>query len=198
MRKSLNDAKRKLNKSKQETEYWRKQATHNYAAIKNDVAKFQYMTGLPHPDVFDWILSLIMDKVTLTCKQMTHESHLLLVLMKIRLGVTNKDLAYRFRINYSMVSKIYRSWLVILSKALQPLIVWHSRCVLRQHFPSAFKSYKNCACIIDCTEILIERPLIFDWNKSCRCCYFFISWLGWPSIRQTVDNWVRLPWLVDL
>ena len=188
MRKSLNDAKRNLNKSKQETEYWRKQATHNYAAIKNDVAKFQYMTGLPHPDVFDWILSLIMDKVTLTCKQMTHESHLLLVLMKIRLGVTNKDLAYRFRINYGMVSKIYRSWLVILSKALQPLIVWHSRCVLRQHFPSAFKSYKNCACIIDCTEILIERPLIFDWNKSCRCCYFFISWLGWPNIRQTVDN----------
>ena len=51
--KSLNDAKRKLNKLKQETEYWKKQATHNYVAIKNDVAKFQYMTGLPHPGVFD-------------------------------------------------------------------------------------------------------------------------------------------------
>ena len=174
MRKSLNDAKRNLNKSKQETEYWRKQATHNYAAIKNDVAKFQYMTGLPHPDVFDWILSLIMDKVTLTCKQMTHESHLLLVLMKIRLGVTNKDLAYRFRINYSMVSKIYRSWLVILSKALQPLIVWHSRCVLRQHFPSAFKSYKNCACIIDCTEIFIERSL----NLEARA-------ISWSNYKHT-------------
>ena len=174
MRKSLNDAKRNLNKSKQETEYWRKQATHNYAAIKNDVAKFQYMTGLPHPDVFDWILSLIMDKVTLTCKQMTHESHLLLVLMKIRLGVTNKDLAYRFRINYGMVSKIYRSWLVILSKALQPLIVWHSRCVLRQHFPSAFKSYKNCACIIDCTEIFIERSL----NLEARA-------ISWSNYKHT-------------
>ena len=80
MRKSLNDAKCKLNKSKQETEYWRKQATHNYAAIKNDVSKFQYITGLPHPEVFDWILSLIMDKVTLTREQMTHEIHLLLVL----------------------------------------------------------------------------------------------------------------------
>ena len=51
MQKSLNDAKLKLNKSKQETEYWRKQATHNYAAIKNDVSKFQYITGLPHPEV---------------------------------------------------------------------------------------------------------------------------------------------------
>ena len=53
MRKSLNDAKRKLNKPKQETEYWRKQGTHNYAALKNDVTRFQYMTGLPHTDVFD-------------------------------------------------------------------------------------------------------------------------------------------------
>ena len=91
MQKSLNYAKRKLNKSNQETEYWKKQATHDYSAIKDDVAKFQYMTGLPHP-VFDWILGLITDRVTLTCKQMTHESHLLLILMKIRLGVTNKDL----------------------------------------------------------------------------------------------------------
>ena len=159
MQKSLNYAKRKLSKSKQETEYWRKQATHDYAAIKNDISKFQYMTGLPHPGVFDWILGLLKDKITLICKQMTHESHLLLVLMKMRLGVTNKDLAYRFRINYGMVSKIYRSWLVILSKALQPLIVWPSRGALRQHLPSAFKSYKNCACIIDCTEIFIQRPL---------------------------------------
>ena len=117
MRKSLNDAKHKLNMSKQQNEYWTKQATHNYAAIKNEVAKFKYMTGLPHPDVLDWISSLIKDKVTLVCKQMTHKSHLLLVLMKIRLGVTNKDLVYRFRINCDMASKIYRSWLVILSKA---------------------------------------------------------------------------------
>ena len=105
------------------------------------------MTGLPHPDVFDWILGLIKDKVTLTCRQMTHESHLLLVLMKIRLGATNKDLAYRFRINYGLVSKIYCSWLVILSKALRHIIVWPSRGALRQHLPPTFKSYKNCACI---------------------------------------------------
>ena len=65
MQKSLNYAKCKLNKLKHETEYWRKQATHDYAGIKKDVAKFHYMTGFPHTDVFDWILGLIKDKVTL-------------------------------------------------------------------------------------------------------------------------------------
>ena len=137
---------------------------------KNDVAKFQYTTGLPHPDVFDWILSLIKDKVTLTWKQITHESHRLLVLMKIRLDVTNKDLAYRFRINCGMISKIHRSWLVILSKALQPLIAWPSRDALRQHLPSAFKCYRNCVCIIGCTEICIVRLLnlearVITWSN---------------------------------
>ena len=70
-----------------------------------------------------------------------------------------------------MVSKIYHSWLVILSKTLQPLIVWSSRGVLRRHHPSAFKSYKNCACIIDCTEIFIEKPL----NLEARA----ISWYNY-------------------
>ena len=79
--------------------------------------------------------------------------------MKIRLGVIKNDFAYRFRSNYGFVSKIYRSWLVILSKALRLLIVWLSRGALRQHLPYAFEIYKNCACIIDCTEIFIQRPL---------------------------------------
>ena len=133
----------------------RKQATHFYAAIKNDVAKFQYVTGL-HILVFlsgFWILSRI--KLYLFINMM-HERHLLLILMKIRLCVTNKDLAFRFRINYGMVSKIYHSWLVILSKSLQPLIVWPFRGALHQHLPSAFKSYKNCACIIKAHKYLFK------------------------------------------
>ena len=168
------------------------------------------MTGLTHPDVFDWILGLIKDKVTLTCKQMTRESHLLLVLMKIRLGNTNKDLAYQFRINYGMVSKIYRSWLVILSKALQPLIFWPSRGALRQHLPSAFKRYKNCACVIDFTEIFLQRPLNLEaraiaWSnyKHTNTIKYLIrmSLTGGVVEYHTnnwLDNWVRLPWLVEL
>ena len=113
------------------------------------------MTGL-HILVFlsgFWILSRI--KLYLFINMM-HERHLLLILMKIRLCVTNKDLAFRFRINYGMVSKIYHSWLVILSKSLQPLIVWPFRGALHQHLPSAFKSYKNCACIIKAHKYLFK------------------------------------------
>ena len=70
-----------------------------------------------------------------------------------------------------MVSNIYRSWLVILSKALKPLIVWPSRGELRQHLPSEFKSYKNCACVIDCTEIFIQKLLNVEAHTITRSNY---------------------------
>ena len=42
---------------------------------------------------------------------------------------------------------------------MRKLIILPSKGSLRKHLPSCFKSYKTCVCIIDCTEIFIERPL---------------------------------------
>ena len=120
---------------------------------------FQFLTGLSEPDVFLWILSLIKDNVTLVKKNFSYENHLLLVIMKLRLGCSNKDLAYRFELKTELVSKIYRQWIKALSQELRKLIIWPSKGALRKHLPSCFKSYKTCVCIIDCTEIFIERPL---------------------------------------
>ena len=67
MQKSLKYAESKLKKLKQETDYRKREATYNSAAIKNDAGKFQYLTGLPHPDVIDWIFSVIKDNKSYTC-----------------------------------------------------------------------------------------------------------------------------------
>ena len=158
------------------------------------------MTGLPHLNVFDWILSLIKDKVTLTWKRMMHESCLLLVLIKIRLSIANNDLAHRLRINYGMVSKIYCSWLAILSKALQRLIFWPSKGALCQHLPPAFEIYKSCPCIIDCTEIFIERPLNLEAPSITWSNYKHtntIKYLIGISPADAVTR-VRLSWLLNL
>ena len=37
--------------------------------------------------------------------------------------------------------------------------VWAERDTVKQKLSSYFKSFRNCICIIDCTEIYIERPL---------------------------------------
>ena len=90
---------------------------------------------------------------------MSLENHLLVVLMKIRLGISNKDLGYRFLVTAETISKIYRHWLPILAKQLKNFIIWPSKEALRKNLPSCFKNYKNCVSIIDCTEIYIQRPL---------------------------------------
>ena len=39
------------------------------------------------------------------------------------------------------------------------LIIWPEREALQENMPTCFTSFKNCVCIINCTEIYIERPL---------------------------------------
>ena len=46
-----------------------------------------------------------------------------------------------------------------LSDILRNFISWPERETLRRNLPSSFKKFKNCVCIIDCTEVFIERPL---------------------------------------
>ncbi|XP_056465381.1 uncharacterized protein LOC130404589 isoform X1 [Gadus chalcogrammus] len=101
----------------------------------------------------------IVKRSTLVLKGgLSWENHLLLVLMKVRLGLTNRDLAYRFGLPFSTVSKILRDWIPMLSSIVKPLIMWHSKDAVRANMPKCFKpKFRNCRCIIDCTEIFIER-----------------------------------------
>ncbi|XP_041360620.1 uncharacterized protein LOC121376902 [Gigantopelta aegis] len=70
-----------------------------------DNAKISALTGLCSVAVFMWVLSL----VSLCIKRIGNVSpgdQLLLVLMKLRLNLTNRDLALRFNICPTQVSKI--------------------------------------------------------------------------------------------
>jgi hypothetical protein len=79
--------------------------------------------------------------------------------MKLKLGLLNKDVAMRFGVSEKIVSQIFRKWLPVMAEHIQFLIVWPERTALRKNLPSYFvKKFKNCTCIIDCTEIFIERP----------------------------------------
>lgn len=119
-----------------------------------------FYTGLPSVAIFVWLLCILKHKVKSVTKFLSFQDHLLVILMKLRLGLLNKDLALRFNVSEPVLSKIIRNWLPLLAKVLSPLIIWPSRKALRKNLPKCFQSrFRNCVSVIDCSEIFIERPL---------------------------------------
>lgn len=67
----------------------------------------KFFTGIEA--IFKWLVKY--GQTTVVVKKLQVADHLLLVLMKLKLGLTNRDLSYRFQLSFSAVSKIMNSWL---------------------------------------------------------------------------------------
>ena len=79
--------------------------------------------------------------------------------MKLKLGHMNEDIAFRFGCTNTMISKDLPNLLPELSSSLKNLIVWPSKIEIKENLPKSFRiKYRDCNCIINCSEIFIERP----------------------------------------
>lgn len=134
------------------------QSRFSFAMVGSNAAHLLFLTGLTSA-IFSWVMDKIKCTVSEQVRNLKLEDHLLLVLMKLRLGLSNRDLAFRFNILESSLSQILRSWIPVMAAVLKPLIKWPSKGAVLKNMPKSFKNnFKRCRCIIDCTEIFIERP----------------------------------------
>lgn len=134
-------------------------ATRPSEKLYNDDHQVHFYTGLPTYSVFVALLNLL---VGVMSKHLSHglsvSDQFLLVLMKLRLAVPNQDLAYRFGISPSRVSQLFHEWIDVMSQELGQLIKWPHREIVQKYLPDCFKpTYSKTTCIIDCSEIFIER-----------------------------------------
>lgn len=83
-----------------------------------------------------------------------------LFLMKIKLNLQNADLAFRFNVSESTVSRIFGKWLHVAYCRLKSKVMWPERSALQRTMQQAFYDSfgSDVAVIIDCFEIKIERP----------------------------------------
>jgi DDE superfamily endonuclease/Helix-turn-helix of DDE superfamily endonuclease len=126
--------------------------------IADSDIKTKYYTGLPNYATFRLVLENTQKHLIRTGSKLAAVDELFLTLVKLRHNPGMEDLAYRFNISVSSVTKVFHLWLDILYSTLGGLIMWPTTD--RVQLPLVFrnKTFKRVRCIIDCTEIFIARP----------------------------------------
>lgn len=141
--------------------------------IKDDDIAF--FTGFPNRVVFDAVFSFLnpgengenillysghKDEPKRTRpRKLSGRDQFLLFMLRLRLGLMELDLSYRFGIALSTVSMYLTAWANFTFLRLSDINIWPSREAVDAHMPPSFKEkYPTTRVIIDCTEIKIEMP----------------------------------------
>ena len=128
-------------------------------------SKLQMYTGLPRK-VFECLLAWIIPAVRKrgARDELDPSQKLLLVMMRVRYNFPQSDLAFRFNIDQSTVSRILNQWIPMLKVQLKQLIRWPQTTIGPIDPP--YNLLPNAVAIIDGTEIFIERPSNLATQKS--------------------------------
>ena len=77
-----------------------------------------------------------------------------MVLVRLRLGLFEQDLAHRFGVHKSTVNRICTSWVNFMYLKFGYINIWPRREMVDQAMPLSFKhKFPKTRVIIDCTEI---------------------------------------------
>ena len=82
-----------------------------------------------------------------------------MTLLRLRLGRMEQDLAHRFGVSQSTVSRVTTTWINLLYLKLKKIPIWMKKECVRSTMPQQFKKqYPSTRIIIDATEIYVEQP----------------------------------------
>lgn len=96
----------------------------------------------------------------------------IMTLVRIRLGLFERDLGHRFNVSHMSVSRITNSWLRFLRTEFEPLIQIPPDDVLKFHMLKVFKEIcPDTVVIVDCTEFQMEKPSSLDAQSACYSSY---------------------------
>ena len=95
--------------------------------FKDSDDKTRFYTGLPDFHLLTKTFEFVSSYVTRRTKTLSLFQEYVMVLIKLRLNVPNLDLAYRFEVSLSTVSRVFKAWMEVLDVRLSPLISWPER-----------------------------------------------------------------------
>lgn len=172
--------------------------------------KWKYYTGFQYNIVKIVIFETVENYIyTTSTTVLSKFNQVLLTLIKLRLDLHFKDLAYRFKISPTTASTYFINIIDLLYKRLKSLIIWPSRSVSNLNIPLCFKEvfHDKTTVIIDCFEVFIEKPSSLLTQQQCwsnykhhqtikfligitpqgSICYISETWGGRASDKQIVE-----------
>ena len=107
-----------------------------------------------------------------TAHKLSVEDEYLLVLMKLRMGLSVIDLAEMFSVSESTVNNIFLTWINYLYVTLESLKIWPHRDIILQNSPGEFlEKYPDNIIIIDATELKIQVPSALQKHSDSYSTY---------------------------
>ncbi|XP_049452559.1 uncharacterized protein LOC125901159 [Epinephelus fuscoguttatus] len=145
----------------------------NEMSLQNNDKKVNILTGLP-------TYSLLMTVFSFVAPYLKHKSGLtlfqqyMLALIKLRMNLSFDFLAYYFGVDLTTVLKLFKHCIsVMYCRLVTSLVIWPDKESLRKSLPYAFRNstVERTVCIIDCFEILIEKPRNLLASAQCYSTY---------------------------
>ncbi|CAK6984328.1 uncharacterized protein LOC126397490, partial [Scomber scombrus] len=122
---------------------------------------YKCYTGLGLKSFWQLVYVLIALHSQLKLMNLAVHEQVVLVLTSLCLGLMFKDLGKRFGISRSTAFEIFTFWRPILAKCMrEKVIAWLPRDTLSRMRAQIFmRQYLKVTCIIDCTEIFVQKPM---------------------------------------
>ncbi|XP_078658190.1 uncharacterized protein LOC144903679 [Branchiostoma floridae x Branchiostoma belcheri] len=154
--------------------------------IKDSDKEFQVRTNLPNYGVFSSICEYLktvsngrlkywrgqetdIDRErsrTGRERTLTFEEEFFLVLVKLKSGDFNQEIASKFGISESQVSKIFTTWINFLHWELRYLFEMKTSWENVETIPECYRRYPHLISVIDCTELQIEMATTLQARKE--------------------------------
>ncbi|XP_035670018.1 uncharacterized protein LOC118411646 [Branchiostoma floridae] len=154
--------------------------------IKDSDKDFQVRTNLPNFDVFSSICEYLKTVSNGRLKYwrgqetdidsersrtgrertLTFEEEFFLVLVKLKSGDFNQEIASKFGISESQVSKIFTTWINFLHRELRYLFEMKTSWENEETIPECYRRYPHLISVIDCTELQIEMATTLQARKE--------------------------------
>lgn len=98
--------------------------------------------------------------------RLAFEDELFIVLVKLKTGRLNHDLAFQFGVSVGLISEIFTSWLCFLCTELKLLFEMTDCGKPVNGVPVVYQNYSGLRIVIDCTELMLQKSSDLQHRKK--------------------------------